>query len=242
MAKVPEKRINVINFSDSEERKGSSRKPAQYPINLRSNMFKYVVSGALLTASLAFSANSLNIGGGLNLSSTNTKEESGVTLSNKVGFNAGVDYQLGITDMFSVAPGVSLETRGQKFSADFFGTSVEGSFNLLYLQIPVHAVVSFPVGTMMLNIGAGPELGIKLSASSEVNGTDGGDPEVKPIDFGVSADIGLDIPMGNGAIFVQPGYYLGLLNTDDSTPAAGEPDPDTKNRNIKIKVGYKLHI
>jgi Outer membrane protein beta-barrel domain len=199
---------------------------------------------------------SMNVGGGLNMSSSNSKAEEGVELSSRFGFNLGVGVDFFVNEMFAVSPGISIESRGEtsefSFEDDIFGSYTgEGSANFLYLQIPVLAKVQFPVGPAFLQLIAGPEIGFPLSKEVEFKVTSDGetetikdDSELSAIDLGLTLGAGFKYPLGAVGLFVEPSYYLGLTNSndakDDPETAVDEAGDEVMHRNFKIKVGiYK---
>lgn len=185
--------------------------------------------------------------------SNNEIELEGIETKSRLGFNVGVGADIFINEMFGIAPGISIETRGQVYEGsyedDFGSYSVDGSANFLYLQIPVLAKVQFPAGPAMIQLLAGPELGFPLVKEIETTETiDGesenfkGDAELASLDFGLTFGAGLKFPVGAIGIFVEPSYYLGLTNSDDSgsDPETGEKGPEIMHRNFKLKLGiYK---
>jgi hypothetical protein len=214
------------------------------------------VSSVLLVNGFAMAGNGLLLGAGLNLSDISTSEDlSEYKESMRTGFNLGAGFEIGITPMFSIVPGVSLETRGKRleFSDPDVG-DLEAEANFMYLEVPVLAQVNIPAGPGSLNIFAGPEMGILLSAKMKMSGTMEGFPidadedmkdQTKALDFGIHIGLGFEIPVGPGAIAIRPGYSFSLTDFDDS-----EPDPDfpeeeeseSKHTNIKLAIAYKISL
>lgn len=225
--------------------------------------FFKLVSSLLLVNGIAMAGNGLLIGGGLNLSDISYSENlpSEFEESMRTGFNLGAGFEIGITPMFSIIPGLSLETRGQRVEASEPGFGeINMEADLMYLEVPVLAQVNVPVGPGIFNIFAGPEMGILLSADQKVSIEPvGGEKQVtdedqkdntKAIDFGIHIGLGFEIPVGPGAIAIRPGYSFSLTNFDDTDP---EPDPDfpdepveedveVKHTNFKLAVAYKIAL
>jgi hypothetical protein len=79
------------------------------------SLFSKIVCGVILANGFAMAGNGLLLGGGLNLSSISRSKDlpSEYKESMRTGFNLGAGFEIGIVPMFSIIPGVSLETRGQ---------------------------------------------------------------------------------------------------------------------------------
>jgi hypothetical protein len=218
------------------------------------SLFSKIVSGMLLVNGFALAGNSLLLEGGMNLSSFTYSETmpSSIKKSMRTGFNVGAELEIAASPMFSIVPGVFLETRGQVLKPtdeEFEGEKAE--FKFMYLEVPVLAQVNIPAGSGFFNIFAGPELGILLSAKMKVTGASEQDmkKEVEPIDFGIHFGLGFEFPVGPGAIAIRPGYSVGLTNINKEP----EPDPDfpddpeepevkIKNTNIKLAIAYKISL
>ena len=201
----------------------------------------------LIFTSLSFSNNSINIGGGLNVSSLDGEEESGIKLSPRLGFNAGLGFEIHVNDIFSILPGASLETRGENAEMILREKTIEAKVKFMYLQIPIYVKANISAGAgFFFNIFAGPELGVHLSRTFDIDGDKLDDnlfTDSKTIDFGLSVGLGFEIPAGNVAVFIRPSNYLGFTSSmeDDSSTEEDESE-DAKHRNIKLKVGYKIYL
>jgi hypothetical protein len=201
------------------------------------NLLRVLLAGACFPTLLA-AANSLVLGGGLNLSST-SGDANGVEYSKRVGYNLGIGYESELSPMLSVLPEFNLETRGDasKMEDTPFG-EIEGHLNLLYLQVPVFLMLKAPLPWITLNAYAGPAIGILLSAKSgiEINGEEETlniQDEMKPFDVGIEMGLGFEVPMADVNFFVRPSYYLGLMNVEDSAEEDG-----FRLRNIRLKAGF----
>jgi hypothetical protein len=224
------------------------------------SLFSKLVSSVLLVNGLAMAGNGLLLGAGLNFSDISTSEDlSMYKESMRTGFNLGAGFEIGITPVFSIIPGVSLETRGKglKFSDPEVG-DLKAEAKFMYLEVPVLAQINIPAGPGFLNIFAGPEMGILLSAKMKMSGTVNDFPidvdedmkdQTKALDFGIHIGLGFEIPVGPGAIAIRPGYSFSLTDFDDSEP---EPDPEfpedeepeskSKHTNIKLAIAYKISL
>jgi hypothetical protein len=224
------------------------------------SLFSKLVSSVLLVNGFAMAGNGLLLGAGLNLSDFSYSEDppSDFKTSMRTGFNLGAGFDIGITPMFSIIPGLALETRGlvvKQSDPDFGDFKTELKY--MYLEVPVLAQVNIPAGNGFLNLFAGPEIGFLLSAKAKLTGDteDGSASETidikddtKGIDFGIHFGIGFEFPVGPGAIAIRPGYSIGLTHIVDSEPdpefpeEPEEPEVKVKHLNIKLAVAYKISL
>ncbi len=149
----------------------------------------------------------------------------------------------GITPMFSIQPGVSLQGKGGKF---FDNSNVSNKDNTLWIEIPVNMVAKFPIaagtGTQVF-LGAGPYAGFGIAGQNETEtsstkvsrdikfGSDNGD-DLKGTDFGVNFLGGFE--MGNG-FTLGAGYGLGLT---DLRPNSSGGDGKKTNRVWSFSAGF----
>jgi hypothetical protein len=127
---------------------------------------------------------------------------------------------------------------------------VEGNYNLVYLDIPVTARISFDLGKAIIYGKFGPYLGIGLRGKEEtiINyygmgdletkesdiewGNDEAEDDFKRLDPGLTAGAGLEIH----SIHLSIDYGLGLGNILPSFSST----TSYYNRVLGISLGYKL--
>lgn len=187
----------------------------------------------------------LSVGGrvGINLAKQEIDFQGGsVSTDSKVGLDIGVFADIGITENFSVQPGLHFLQKGLK-SDD--GTS-ESKGTINYLEIPVHAKYGFGTETIRAFVMAGPSFGFGLGGKSEFcfNGDcqeadlDFDDDGVKRTDFSLSLGAGVGFGVGEGTLFLDLRYLLGIANIDDS----GDDDFTISNRGFQIGLGYMFAL
>ncbi len=183
-----------------------------------------------LAAVVALSASAQNIQfgvkGGLNASSLSNIEDA----VGKLGFNAGVtaDYQL--AESLYVLSGLEYTVKGSKFS-DVEVSS--GSFNLSYLQLPIHAGYKMSIAdNTRLVLHAGPYLAYALSAKTKA-----GSEKTDIIDGMNRFDAGLGggAKVELGKISVGLGVDYGLTTVNKDTEGG-----KSRNMNASLSVGYKF--
>lgn len=157
----------------------------------------------------------------------------------KPGFKIGANATYAINSKLSIDGALFYSVKGAKFDESI----AKATTNLNYLEIPFF--VNYHFGAKDKNhffVGAGPYLGYCLGGKTKVDGQDdyklkvGSDKakdDVKPLDFGLNANVGYQ--MSNG-LYLRAFYSLGLANT---TPG-GDGDNATKNMGFGLSAGYRL--
>ena len=207
----------------------------------------------ILLLALAFgmySANAQEISfgakAGLNLASVSGDETD--DLDGRTGFHVGAVAEFSLSEKFSLQPELLYSTQGAKFEETAFEQGVtargEATVKLDYILLPVMAKYYIAEG---LSIEAGPQLGVLVSAETELELSGSADgqtvsiteendisDEISSIDLGVN--FGLGYKLDNGLNFAAR-YNLGLSNVNDF-----EGSDDFKNQNsvIQFSVGYSF--
>ena len=155
-----------------------------------------------------------------------TTFKAGVGLSSVVGsdteadksifsYKVGISYDLGISENFSIIPGLDYVNKG--FKED----GINGDINMSYLQIPVFAAYKIPVSdNMKLAVKAGPYVSygifgsdIKFKNGATINVFDS--DMFDRFDVGAIAGISLDI----NQYMVGLEYSRGLKKLDSDVKA-----------------------
>ncbi len=169
------------------------------------------------------------------------------------GFHVGPTAEFPINESFSFETGLILMGRGIKVdlhTEDFLNgkIDVEGNLRLLYLDIPLTAKTSFPMGNNRLFALLGPYVGIGLTGKGKGDSTIGGvkesyeediswgsdadEDDYKRLDFGLNGGLGLLI----NAVEVGLFYSWGLAN---NTPDTSDGHV-RRNRVFGLSAGYKF--
>lgn len=141
----------------------------------------------------------------------------------------GASYDIGISENFSIIPGIEFATKG--FKSDI----VDGSISMSYLQIPIFAAYKFNVSdNMKLVLKAGPYVSYGLFGSdiewydgetTNIFDSDGG---YNHFDAGVIAGVSLDFDK----FMIGAEYSRGLTKLDS--------DVSQFNQAFGIVFGYKF--
>jgi len=197
----------------------------------------FLCSAFLATDAFAQSrAFDIGVKGGVNLATFRTDVED---FDSRTGFNVGLFTRISAGPL-ALQPELLYSQKGAAFSFDipefdgfasvegvgadqtFPGSSLDVTFQVDYLEIPILAVLDLPSGPLSPFLMAGPALGIKLNESVSVSGfdddfIDDDEDEVNSIDFGLVLGGGLNVglPTGQTVVF-DARYTLGLTDLFDT--------------------------
>lgn len=186
-----------------------------------------VVTLALMTLTLSAQEDSkITVKAGVGLSSVvGSDADTKTTFAYKVG----ASYDFGLSENFSIIPGIELATKGFKSDA------VDGNISMSYLQVPIFAAYKFSISdNMKLAIKAGPYVGYGLYGS-DIEWYGGGETNVFDSDggydrFDVGAIAGISLDFDNFMIGVE--YSRGLKKLDS--------DFSQFNQAFGVVFGYKF--
>jgi hypothetical protein len=190
-------------------------------------------------SSTAFAANGITLGGGLNFSTNDKDPGDGIEKSSRMGYNLGIGYEKETSPGFFLVPELNIETRGvvAKGYDEDTEEDAKATLKMTYLQVPVFAMFKVPAGNALLSFFGGPSFGLNLS--SEVALEEAGNKVsfdtkdgTEDFDFGIEFGGGLEFASASGSFFLRPSYYFGLTDYGEGG--------DAKNRNFKLKVGYRI--
>lgn len=229
---------------------------------------KVIVLAAICMAAFTQAKSQVYVQGGVNLANITTSKAGETQNSNLMtSFNAGIMSRFGISQVFDLESGLLVDGRGAKTETYFTNSKddnyVKTRFNPLYLKLPVHGVVKFPVGTNNANVFlfAGPYASMGLGGNSkktvkllgaESKSTDkikfsdddpttpdeqegAGFDRLKRFAFGVDAGAGVDF----GKVMVKVNYGIGLTKIN-STQTDNNSDDQNKYRTWSISLGIPL--
>lgn len=201
----------------------------------------------LLAAPGLYAQNSsLQVGAGAGLAISNfTGDDAEDTDTRNAPFFGGVlvwhpaGAMLGFeTGAFYVSKGASGEDEG-----------VDVEFKIGYVEVPLLLRLGFPMEsgiTPVVNLGAA----VAFKASCKVGGSEGGVSvevdcdeggyDVKGVDFGGTAGVAVDIPIGARAVLAPfARYTLGLANIPDVDEA---DDVDLKNTTLQFGAMIRMRL
>lgn len=182
-----------------------------------------------MVSMVSFAQMTWNVQAGVNMSNITDSD-----MDAKVGFQVGVGAEYAFTDMWSIRPSLQFVTKGAKASED----GLDATINPMYLQLPIMAAASFPVGEKMnIVVKAGPYLAYGIGGKAKIEF--GGETEKEDV-FGDDAFDRFDFGLGVGAalefgkMFVGVDGMFGLVKVTDSDGSS------PKNQTFSLSVGYKF--
>jgi hypothetical protein len=211
-------------------------------IQLFTVIIALVFSVKAIQAQVNDSAAQFGVKGGVNFSNmyTDDVDDENVLTS----FNAGVYFNLPVSDLFSIQPEVLYSRKGAELRYDNVFASGSAKFNLNYIEVPVLLKINV---TDNFNIHAGPYFAYLID-SKITNDGDGGafdfesnfdNDDFNKFDAGIAAGIGFDFDsFGIGAR-----YNYGLSTIGKERTVAGETYrvPDSKNSTISVYLAVRLN-
>ena len=151
--------------------------------------------------------------GGLTMSNLYIDREDLDDENARFGFHVGVFSQMMVADVVGFQPELLFSTKGTE---GVYGGIINQTvtFNMNYLDLPILLVVR-PVD--LLEIHAGPYVGLLISSNVEYTGTIDGESEIdrdhfNTIDYGFAAGVALNF----GSVQIGLRYNLGLQELADS--------------------------
>lgn len=170
------------------------------------------------------SAQMLNVGviGGINMANLRAEPDDGIDLKMKFGFAAGGVVELGLSESFGVRLEPMFIQKGARIEESEYGVTIEATFKLNYLEVPVLAKGTFDMDPMQIFLVGGPTLALNLNGEVEAEASYMGQTETETED--ISDDIetfDMGITVGGGAtimerFFVESRYTFGLTNIDST--------------------------
>jgi hypothetical protein len=211
----------------------------------------------ILGVKLATSQVSVNIKGGLNITSLLTSYH-GEENKSKAGINIGISSEIPLIGPLGVDVGLIFTSKGYRsvYTDVYYNenwwqydtTTIKSNININYLELPVRATGTLKLGNAKLVGSFGPYFGLgvggKISTDETTNGntvsyTDfmkfGNDPEnsyLKRFDCGLSFGLGLNSKHFHMGI----SYDLGLRNLEPASDGGNM----LKNRAWSIDMGYRF--
>ena len=187
-----------------------------------------LISGTV-SAQLRFGAKA-----GLNISSQKISVLGlSLTTDSKIGPYVGVFAEYEVNDELILQPELAYSSLGSNFS---FGNE-SSSTNVNYIVLPV--VLKYKISN--LSIGAGPQLGLLVSANAKSDGmSEDVSDSFRTTDF--SALLNTDYEV-NENIVIGLRYQIGLSNIVPSTASSSDffdSSATGKNNSFQFSVGYKF--
>ena len=164
-----------------------------------------------------------------------------------LGLRAGLVADFGISDNFSIQPGLQFVMKGARneFTVDtpVIGTEYQEKINLNYIELPIYVQYKTREDGTGFMVGAGPYFGYAFGGKrvSQINDIeiedrelsfgDNGNDDIKNLDIGLGLNVGYMLPVG---VFIR-GY--GQYGFSNIYPVP-ESKYETKNYGFGLSIGY----
>ncbi len=190
-------------------------------------------------------------------------QEISITATNWTGYvSFGLFGEVKLNEYFGAGLGISYEGRGGSvdgyYPIPLLGNLTgEETYEYRYLQIPLYLKGTIPLmipGSVFVTLG--PELGVKLESQRTLHidnwnnpnnpKTDDIDTLSEPIDCGLSASVGYELPISwFGGLRAYVGYYYGFIDIYDDksvTTTGSSLDYNIFNRAFKYGLSFYVNI
>lgn len=206
----------------------------------------------------------IGLRGGISLATINFESDNGEEITNLLGADISIPFEIRVSNAFALQPELNYIRKGAEgeyteselIGNDEYVEAFKGSVSLNYLAVPVFGKYIFETGNIDFFLLAGPVLGYALSGKNEgtltfsVNGqvvnslSDDADVEFndedgfKRFEFGLGFGAGVGANVGNGKLFLDARYNLGLsaANEDKTEGDKGY------NRALSFALGYLIPL
>lgn len=159
------------------------------------------------------------------------------------GFHVGGVANYHLSEDFSIQPELLLSMQGSESGEEYWDGEVRYEnmrVELFYINMPVLVKYHF-TKVKGLSVGAGPQIGVLLSAKQKYDSVLFGDrdehdndirDDVKPIDIGLVGDVEYKLPNN---IFFSFRANVGFMNINDDGS-----DDKTRNSVVSLSAGYRF--
>jgi Outer membrane protein beta-barrel domain len=161
----------------------------------------------------------------------------------KFGFAFGGFFEYQFSPLFAVQPEIYYTMKGATDKASVTGGTVDITYTLDYIEVPILLKVVIPVQGSKINpsIFAGPFLGFnttaKIKAEFQGQSQEEDIQDVKSTEFGAQFGGGIGFDVGRNEVGFDIRYILGLTTLDDSAEKA-----DVKTNAINFNVYYAFSL
>jgi hypothetical protein len=199
------------------------------------NLLKQIIgTGTLILLSTLFSFSQIQFGGVVGINSS-TQSEFGNIYNNEgiyCNLNAGLVSRYEFDDRFAIKANVLYSQKGRSFDISENGAETNRTDKFSYLEIPVKAEFSTPLGKQKLFAAVGPYLDFLLDSKKEVNNISTSlNDQTKGADYGVAMEIGIELPVASHAFQFSLNYDMGLSKIADY-------DSDLRNKTLSLNVSW----
>ena len=184
----------------------------------------------------------VSFGGGLNLASFIRGYPSDAKVpdqSERFGSAFHIGYQSATAGENATILYLGYESRGAVWSGrNLTGRNVDDVIKFNYIQAGFNYKALFgPASGARFYLSPGVGLGFLDNSTEEANGDSHEVEDVSSFDIELAAALGVQVPVGGNAYFLEAGYGYGLLDTVDNNTGYS-----ANNSVIKFRVGFLLGV
>jgi len=167
----------------------------------------------------------------------------------KMAFNFGVFATYNINEFIGIQPEIMFTMKGSNAKYEYAAESYcTYKLNLNYIEIPILAKLTIPLGAVRPYVLAGPEFAVDVGAtySSDFEGvwapeSESGDVEdASAMDFGLMFGCGVAFEVGPGFLSLDARYDMGFLSIYDRPNDAWNANDayNEYNNCLSVNLGY----
>ena len=163
-----------------------------------------------------------------------------MTLKNTLGTNVAIPIEVKFGNLLAIQPELAFNQRGYRLKTEALGITTKYKTTINYLELPILVKAGFGGEAYRVNFFGGPSVGFltagkirtKVGDVASTNKIDFSSSSLNRFDFGAVFGTELHKKLGNGSVFLDVRYLLGLadFNSNESTTF--------HNRGLGVAVGF----
>jgi hypothetical protein len=199
------------------------------------NLLKQIIgTGALFFLGTLFSFSQIQVGATVGINAS-TQSEFGNIYHNEgiySNLNAGLVTRYKLNDWVALKANLLFSEKGRSFDISENGVETNRTDKFSYLEIPVKAEFSTPLGKQRLFAAVGPYMDFLLDSKKVVNDvTTNLNDQTKGADYGIAMEMGIELPVASHAIQLSLNYDMGLSKIADY-------DTDLRNKTLSLNASW----
>lgn len=201
---------------------------------MKTTMKQIALACALFFIATGMSSAQFKIGATAGISSSTQSDLGNIWDNDGIYSNirGGLSAEYQFTNWFALKTDALFTQKGRSIDENILGVEINHTDKFSYLEVPVKAKFFSEISKQKIFGAVGPYAAFLLDAKKEVGNlsTDLGD-YVKDTDFGVTFQIGCEIPLSKHALQFSLNYDMGLTKI-------AEYDDDLRNKSLSLNIGW----
>ena len=152
----------------------------------------------------------------------------------RCNINSGLVAHYRLNDWFALKTGVIYAQKGSSFDILQNGVEVQQADKFRYIEIPLKAEFASKSGVKnhRLFASVGPYVAFLVDSEREINNNDTDlKSQTNDTDFGISWELGVDIPFSKNNMQIYLNYDMGLSEV-------AKYDTDLKNKSLSLNIAW----